>query len=134
MLSRVQLFVIQWTAACQPPLSFTVSRSLLRFVSVQSVMPANHLIPFSSCPQSLPASGSLPMSRLFASGRHSIGASASVLPMNIQGWFPLGLTGFISLQSQGHSKVFCSSTVPNPQFFGTQPSFSKPSVYKMGSI
>ena len=66
----------------------------------------------------------------------SIGASASasVLPMNSQDWFPLGLTGFISLQLQEHSKVICSSTVPNPQFFGIKPSFSKPSVYKRWSI
>ena len=63
---------------------------------------------FSSCPQSFPASRSLPMSRLFASGGQSIGASASILPMNIQCWFPLGLTGLISLQSKGLSRVFSS--------------------------
>ena len=61
---------------------------------------------FSSCPQSFPVSGSFPMSWLFTSGSQSIGASASVLPMNIQGWFPLGLTGLISLLSKGHSRVF----------------------------
>ena len=67
--------------------------------------------PFSSCPQSFPASESFPVSQLFASGGQSIGtsASASVLPMNIQGWFPLGLTGLISLQSKGLSRVFSSS-------------------------
>ena len=59
------------------------------------------VIPFSSCPQSLPASESFPMSQFFASGDQSIGVSASVLPMNIQDWFPLGFTGFISLQSKG---------------------------------
>ena len=66
---------------------------------------------FSSCPQSLPASGSFPMTQLFASGGQSIEASASVLPMNIQGWFPLGLTDFISLLSRGFSRVFASTTV-----------------------
>ena len=81
-------------------------------------------VPFSSCLQSFPASGSFPMSRLFASGGQSIGASASatVLPMNIQGRFPLGLTGFISLLSKGLSRVFSSTTVEKHQFFGTQPS------------
>ena len=81
-------------------------------------------VPFSSCLQSFPASGSFPMSWLFASGGQSIGAaaSASVLPRNIQGWFPLGLTGWISLQSKGLSRVFSSTTVRKHQFFGTQPS------------
>ena len=67
-------------------------------------------------------SGSFPMSHLFTSGGHSIGASASVLPMNIQGWFTLGLTRMISLQSKGLSRVFPSTTVWKHQFFGTQPS------------
>ena len=66
--------------------------------------------PFSSCPQSFPASGSFPMSQFFASGGQSIGASASVLPMNIQDWVPLGWTGLISLQSKGLSRVFSSTT------------------------
>ena len=72
---------------------------------------------FSSCPQSFPASGSFPMSWLFASGGQRIGGSgsASVLPMNIQGWFPLGLTGLISLQSKGLSRVFSSTTVQKHQ-------------------
>ena len=78
--------------------------------------------PFSSRPQSFPAPGSFPVSRLFASGDQSIGASASVLPVNIQGWFPLGLTGLISLLSKGLSRVFSSTTVQKHQFFGTQPS------------
>ena len=78
--------------------------------------------PFSFCPQSFPASGSFPMSQLFASGVQSIGASASVLPMNIQGWFPLRLTGLISLQSKGLSRVFSKTTVQKHQFFGAQPS------------
>ena len=75
--------------------------------------------PFSSCPQSFPASGSFPMSQLFTIGWQSIGASASalVLPMNIQDWFPLGLTGLISLQSKGLSKVFSNTTVQKHQLF-----------------
>ena len=71
------------------------------------------VVPFSSCPQSLPASGSFPMSQLFAWGGQSIGvsASASVLPMNAQDWSPLGWTGWISLQSKGLARVFSSTTV-----------------------
>ena len=74
---------------------------------------SSSVIPFFSCLQSFPASGSCPMSRLFTSGGQIIGASASasVLPMNIQGWFPLGLTGFISLLSKGLSRVFSNTTV-----------------------
>ena len=87
-----------WTPALQASLSITSSRSLLRLMSIESVMPSNHLIlchPFSSCPQSFPAS--------FVSGGQSIGVSVSVsvLPMNIQGWFPLGLTVWISFLSKG---------------------------------
>ena len=80
------------------------------------------VIPFSSCLQSFPASGSLPMSHFFISGSQSIGASASafVLLMNIQDWFSLGLTGLISLQSKGLSRVFSNTTVQKHQFFGIQ--------------
>ena len=83
---------------------------------------SSSVIPFSSCPQSFPASGSFPMSQFFTSGDQSIGASASasVLPMNIQDWFPLGWTGLISLQSKGLSRVFYDITVQKQQFFGTQ--------------
>ena len=79
---------------------------------------------FSSCPQSFPASGSFSMSQLFTSGGQSIGASASgsALPVNIQGWFPLRLTGLISLLSQGFSRVFSSTTVWKYQFVGALPS------------
>ena len=79
-------------------------------------------VPFSSCLRSFLASGSFPMSRLFASGGQRIGAlvSASVLPMNIQGWFPLEWTGWISLQSKGLSKVFSNTMVQKHQFLGTQ--------------
>ena len=82
------------------------------------------VVPFYSCPQSLPASGYFPMSQLFTWGCQSIGVSAStsVLPMNTQDWSPLGWTGWISLQSKGLSRVFSNSTVQKLQFFGTQPS------------
>ena len=86
-----------------------------------SVMPSNHLIlchPFSSWLQSFPASGSFAMSRLFTSSGQSIGASASVLSMNIQDWSPLGLTGLISLQSKGLSRVFSSAMDQKHQLFG----------------
>ena len=76
---------------------------------------------FSSCPQSFPVSGSFPVSQLFASGGQSIRASASVLPVNIQGWFPLGLTGLISLLYKGLSRVFSSTAVWKHQLFSTQP-------------
>ena len=85
---------------------------------------SSSVAPFSSCPQSFPASGSFPMSQFFTSGGWSIGASASisVLLMYIQGWFPLGLTDLIYLQSKGLSKVFSNTTVQKHQFFSTQPS------------
>ena len=83
---------------------------------------SSSVIPFSSHLQSFPASGSFPMSRLFEWGGQSIGASASasVLPMNIQDWFPLGWTGWMSLQSKGFSRVFSNTTVQKHQFFGAQ--------------
>jgi len=82
------------------------------------------VVPFSSCLQSFPASGSFQMSQLFTSGGQSIGASvsASVLPMNIQDWFPLGWTSWISLQSKGLSRVFSNTIVQKHQFFSAQPS------------
>ena len=86
-VSRVQLFVTPWTAAGQAPLS-TISRSLLKFKSIELVMPCNHLIlyrPLLLFPQSLLASGAFTTSQLFTSGSQSIGGSASVLSMNIQG-------------------------------------------------
>ena len=83
---------------------------------------SSSVIPFSSCPQSLPASGSFPMSQLFTWGGQSIGVSASmsVLPMNTQDWIPLGWTSWISLQSKGLSRVFSNTTVQKHQFFGAQ--------------
>ena len=85
---------------------------------------SSSVIPFSSCFQSFPASGSFPVSQFFTSGGQSVGASASVLPTNSQDWFPLGWTGWISLQSMGLSRVFSNTTVQRHQFFGTQISLS----------
>ena len=83
---------------------------------------SSSVVPFSSCLQSFPGSGSFQMSQFFASGGQSIGVSAlsSVLPMNIQDWFHLGLTGLIFLQSKRLSRVFSNTTVQKHQFFGTQ--------------
>ena len=83
---------------------------------------SSSVVPFSSCPQSLPASGSFPMSQLFAWGGQSIGVSVStsVFPMNTQNWSPLGWTGWISLQSKGLSRLFSNTTVQKLKFFGTQ--------------
>ena len=121
-LSRVQLFVTPRTAACQASLSITNSQSLLKLMSIESVMPSNHVVPFSSSLHSFPASGPFQMSQFFVSGGQSIGVSASVsvLPMNIQDWFSLGWTGWISLQSKGLSRVFSNTTVQKHQFFGPQ--------------
>ena len=115
-LSCVQLFATPWTAACQASLSITTSWSLLKLMSIGSVMPSNHLIlchPLLLPPSFFPSIRSFPMCQFFASGGHSIGvsASASVLPMNSQDWFPLGLTGLISLQSKRLSRVFSNTTV-----------------------
>ena len=83
---------------------------------------SSSVVPFSSCPQSFPASGSFQISQYFASGGQGIGASASasVIAMNIQDWFPLGWTGWISLQSKGLSRVFSNTTVQKHQFFSAQ--------------
>ena len=113
------------TSQCstQASLYITNSQSLFKLKSIKSGMPLNHLIlwvPYSSCLQSLP--GSLPMNRFFASGGRSIrvSASESVLPMNIQDWFPLGWTGWISLQSKGLSRGFSNTTDQKHQVFGAQ--------------
>ena len=108
-LSHVQLFATPWTAACQASLSFTMAQSWLKLMSIESVMPSNHLIlchPFLLLPSFFPRVFSR-VSWLFASCGQSIGASVSesVLPGNIQGLFPLGLTGLISLLSKGLSRV-----------------------------
>ena len=116
-------FVTPWTAAFQAFLSITNSQSLLKLMSIELVVPSRHLI---LCRplllQSFPASGYLQMSQFLASGGQSIGvsASASVLPMNIQDWFPLAWTGWISLHSKRLSRVFSNTTVQKHQLFGSQ--------------
>ena len=117
-LSRVQLFVTPWISACQASLSITNSRSSLNPAISSSV------ILFSSCPQSLPASESFPMSQLFKWGGQSTGVSAlaSFLPKKSQDWSPLEWSGWISLQSKGLSRVFSNTTVQQHQFFSAQPS------------
>ena len=124
-LSHVRLFATPWTTAHQASLSITNSQSPPKPMSIESVMPSNHLIlccPFSSCLQSFPTSRSFQVSQLFPSGGQNIGVSAStsVLPMNTQDWFPLGWTGWISLQSKGLLRVFSDITVQKHQFFGAQ--------------
>ena len=123
--SRVRLFVTPWIAACQASLFITNSQSHRNSCpSSWWCHPAisSSVIPFCSCPQSLPASESFPMSQLFPWGSQSIGvlALASVLPMNTQDWSPLGWTGWISLQSKGLSRVFSNTTVQKHQFFDAQ--------------
>ena len=115
-LSHVQLFATPWTAAHHASLSITNSRSLLKLMSIKSVMPSNYLIlchPLLFLSSILPSIGSFPMSQFFASGGQSIGvsASASVLPVNFQDWFLLGWTGLISVLSKGLSRVFSITTV-----------------------
>ena len=110
---------------CNTP-GFPVLHCLPEFVPthVHWVSDVIHLIlrhPLLSYPQSFPESGSFPMSWLFTSGGQSIGASASVLPVNIQGWFPLGLTGLISLLSKWFSRAFSNTTIWKHHFFGAQP-------------
>ena len=124
LLSPVYFFATLWTTACQGPLSSPVSWSLLIFLPLSQwccLIISSSVVPF-FCLQSFPAAGTFPLSRLFASGGQSIGASASALPKNIQGWFPLELTGLISLQSKGLSGVFSKTIVQKPQFFGAQAS------------
>ena len=118
-LSRVRLFATPWITAHQASLSITNSCSSSRWCHPAI---SSSVVPFSSCPQSLPASASFPMSQLFTWGGQSIGvsASASVLPMNTQDWSPLGWTGRISLQSKGLSRVFSNTTVQKHQFFCAQ--------------
>ena len=119
--------VSPWTAAHQASLSFSISWSSLKLMSIKSMMPSNHLILWHFLlllPWIFPSIRVFPMSRLFTSGGQSLRASVStsVLPMNIQNWFPLGLAGSISFQSKGFSRVFSNTTVQKHQFFGAQPS------------
>ena len=122
-LSRVRLSVTPWIAARQASLSITNSHSNSRPSSQWCHRAiSSSVVPFSSCPQSLPASESFPMSQLFTWGgqRTGVSALASVLPKNTQDWSPLGWTGWISLQSRELSRVFSSTTVQKHQFFGPQ--------------
>ena len=119
------LWPMDWSTPDFPVLHYLLS--LLKFMSSELVMPSNHLIlchPLLLQPPIFPSITSFPRSQFFVSGGQSIGVSAltSVLPMNIQGWFPLGLTGLISLQSKGLSRVFSNTRVQKHQFFGAQPS------------
>ena len=127
LLSCVHLFMTPWAVAHRAPLPFTSSQSLLKLMSIESVMLSNYLIlccPLLLCLQSFPALRSFPVSQLFTSGSQNIGASASasVLLMTIGGWYPLGVTGLLFLLSKGLSRVFSSTTIQKHQFFGTQPS------------
>ena len=128
-LSRVQLFghIILYSTSGFSGLHYLLD--LLKFMSTESVMLSisSSAAPF-FCPQSFPASGSFPVNRPFTSGGQSIWVSASVLPMNIQGWFPLGLTGLISLLSKGLWRIFSSTTIRKHQFFSAQPSWWSNSV------
>ena len=132
--SCIWLFATWWTVTHQASLCLTISQSLPKFMPLNRCCHptiSSSVIPFSSCPQSFPALGSFSVSRLFASGGQSIGASASVsvLPMNIQGWFPLGLTGLISLESKGLSRVF-NTTVWKHQFFSALPLWFNSHIHK----
>ena len=124
LLSHVWLFATLWTTARQASLSITNSRSLLKLMSIESVMPSNHII---LCHLLLLLHLIFPSIRVFSNESvlhirrpNRVSPSASVLPMNIQDWFPLGWTGWISLQSKGLSRVFSNTTVQKHQFFGTQ--------------
>ena len=122
-LSYVWFFVTPWAAATSPPYPsptpwvYSNSCPLSRWCHPTI---SSFIVPFFSCLQPFPASGSFQMGGLFTSGGESIGASASVLPMNIQDWFPLGFTDLISLLSKGLSRVFPNTTVQKHQFFGVQ--------------
>ena len=118
-------FATSWTTARQDPLSSTSSWGCSDSGPLNQwcyLTISSSPVPFSFCLQSFPPSGSFPVSQVLASGGQNIGASASVLPVNIQGWFPLRLTGLISLLSKGLSRVFSGTTIRKHQFFGTQPS------------
>ena len=125
VLSHVGLFATPWTTARQASLSITSSWSLPNSCPLsQWCHPtiSSSVVPFSSCLQSFPASGSLQLRQVFIWGGQSIGVSAlaSFLPMNTQDWSPWGWTGWISLQSKGPSRVFSNTTVQNHQFFSAQ--------------
>ena len=124
-LSRVWLFVTPWIAARQASLSISNSQSLLKLMSIKSVMLSSHLI---LCLPLLLLPPIPPRIRVFSNEstlhirwpKYGVSASASILPMNTQNWSPLGWTGWISLQSKGLSRVFSNTTVQKNQFFGAQ--------------
>ena len=124
-LSRVWLFATAWIAARQASLSTTNSRSSLKLMSIESVTPSSHLIlchPLLLLPPIPPRIRVFSMSQFFTWVNQNIGvsASASVLPMNTQDWYPLGWTGWISLQSKRLSRVFSNTTIQKHQFFSAQ--------------
>ena len=124
-LSCVQLLATPWNAACQAFLAFRISQSLLKHMSIELMMPSNHFIlccPFLLLPSMFPSIRVFSNELVLCIRWPNIGASASVLPMNIQGLFALGLTSLISLLSKGLSTVFSSTAVGKHQFFGAQPS------------
>ena len=124
LLSCIQLFETSWTAACQASLSFTISGTWMPLSWWYYLTISSSVARFSCWPWSFPASESFPVSWRLSSDDQSIGASASasVLPMNIQGWVSLGLTGLMSLLSKRLSRVFSSTTIQRHQFFEAQPS------------
>ena len=133
LLSRVRLFATPCTAVCQASLSFTISQSLLKLISRELVLPSNHLIlccPPLLLPSIFPSIRVLWVN-LFASGGQSIGTSAlaSVFPMTIQSWFSFELTGLISLQFKGLSRVFSSFIIQEYKFFGIQPLWSNSHIH-----
>ena len=124
-LSHVQLIVTPWTTACQASLSITSSQSFPKLMSIELVMPSNHLILCHPLPLLLSI---FPSIKIFSNEsavyirwpKYEVSASTSVLPINTQDWFPLGWTVWISLKYKGLSRVFCSSTVQKHQFFCTE--------------
>ena len=122
-LSRVWLFSTPWIAARQASLSITSSQSLLKLMSIESVMPSNHLIlchPLLLLPSVFPSIRVFSKESVLCIRWPKYWSFSSVLPVNTQDWYPLEWTGWISLQSKGLSRVFSNTTVQNHQFFGTQ--------------
>ena len=122
MSNSLQPHGLQHARLFCPSLSPSICSNSCPLSRWQYLTISSSVAPFSFHLQSFPAPGSFPMSWLLTSSGRSMGASASVLPMNIQGWFPLGLTGLISLLFKGHTRIFSSSTTWKDWFFGTQPS------------
>ena len=124
LLNHVWLFVTPWTAARQASLSFTISQSSLKLMSIETMMPSNHLI---LCHSLLLLASIFPSIKVFSNESVLLIKwpkywPASVLPISIQDWFPWGWTGLISLQSKGFSRAFSSTIIGKQQFFGSHPS------------